>query len=236
MKKLLLTALILFISNITLSASAQIVRTETLASLIEQQQVRELKAKGYKEVEAKVLNIPVKQIQLADGIVSVKFGCESKLSSSRTYKKVDIYVNCKYQRSLGVPIEIKIFENVMVAKDIITKDTPLSARNVDFKRQNILALPQKTLTKEDLRSEIIASKIYRPGEIIDQRFSKIKPDIVKNAMVTVIFKTDNEMEICVDGIALVEGKIGNFISVENKTYKKVYMGKVIGVNKVLVEI
>lgn len=236
MKKIILIALITIISSLALVADAQVIQTSSLASIIEAQQIRELRAKGYKNVEAKVLHIPIEKIALADGAVSVRITSNSPRLAAREYKKVDIYVNSKYQRSLGVPLEIKIYDDVMVAKDIISKDSQISAKNVEFKYQNILASSQQCLNRKALGSEIIVTRMFRPGEVIDQRFCKSKPDIVRSAMVKVIFKTDNEMAITVDGIALTEGKVGDFISVENKTYKKVYTGKVVGVNKVLVEI
>ena len=42
--------------------------------------------------------------------------------------------------------------------------------------------------------------------------------------------------VSVDGTAMSDGMCGDYIDVENKNYKKIYNGKVIGENKVLVEI
>lgn len=236
MKKVLTISLIFLISALAQTAKAQIVPTAQLIPMIEAEQIKEVKAKGYSEVEVKVLNIPMEKITLPDGQITLKINSNSPNLTSREYKKIDLYVNSKYQRSFGAPIEIKVFQNILVAKEPITKDSLLTAKNIELKRFNILGMVQNSWDEKALSSEIIATKMYRTGEIIDRRFSKIKPDIVKNATVTVVFKTDGEMAITVDGIALVEGNIGNFISVQNKTYKKVYMGKVIGTNKVLVEI
>jgi flagella basal body P-ring formation protein FlgA len=135
-----------------------------------------------------------------------------------------------------MPVEVKVYETVMVARDTIFKDTLLTSKNIEFKKFNIATSLQKPLYISDQSQEMIATKVYRPGEVIDKRFCKIKPDITRNSNVTVIFKTSNDMSICVDGIAISEGNIGGMVSVENKTYKKVYMGKVIATNKILVEI
>ena len=63
-----------------------------------------------------------------------------------------------------------------------------------------------------------------------------KPDIVKNAMVTVNFRTGNALNIAVEGIALMQGNKGDTIQVKNKRFNKIYTGEVTGVNQVLVQI
>ena len=42
--------------------------------------------------------------------------------------------------------------------------------------------------------------------------------------------------ITIDGTATMDGMIGDYVNVENRNYKKTYSGKVIGENKVLVNI
>ena len=42
--------------------------------------------------------------------------------------------------------------------------------------------------------------------------------------------------ITIDGTALADGMTGDYVNVENKNYKRVYTGKVIGENRVLVSI
>lgn len=236
MKKFLSIFLIFLLYSLGQTVKAQVISTSTLIPMIESAESKEIRAKGYNDIQVKVVSIPMENVSLPEGNISVIIHSSNSHLVGREYKKVDIYVNSKYQRSIGVPVETKIFQNILVAKEPITKDSILTTQNIEVQRQNILALTQNAWEEKALSSEIIATKMYRTGEIIDKRFSKIKPDVVKNAQVTVVFKTDDEMAITVEGIALVEGSIGSFISVQNKTYNKVYMGKVIGTNRVLVEI
>lgn len=236
MKKFLSIFLIFLIYSLGQTAKAEIVSTSTLIPIIENAELKEILAKGYDDVQVKVVSIPMEKINLPKGDISVKINSVASHLVAREYKKVDIYVDSKYQRSIGMPVEIKIFQNILVAKEPITKDSLLTTQNIELQRQNILALTQNAWDEKSLSSEIMATKMYRTGEIIDRRFSKLKPAVVKNAQVTVVFKTDDDMAITVEGTALVEGSIGSFISVQNKTYNKVYMGKVVGTNRVLVEI
>ena len=236
MKKILLITLICLISSFAQVVKAQSMVTDKLIPIIEAAQVKELKSRGYNDVSVDVLNIPIANLTLPEGTITVKVNNIQENFTAREYKKIDIFVNSKYQRSIGVPMEMKIFENVLVAKETIPRDSVISPKNAEWKKMDILSVMQNVLDQKSVNREIIATKMYRPGEPIDKRFSKSKPDVIKNAMVTVIFKSDDGMSVTVDATALIEGNVGDMVSAQNKTYKKVYMGKVIGPNKILVQI
>ena len=51
--------------------------------------------------------------------------------------------------------------------------------------------------------------------------------------VKAFFKSGN-IFISTDGVVLSDGMIGDYVDVRNNTYKKTYRGKVIGENKVLI--
>jgi flagella basal body P-ring formation protein FlgA len=55
-------------------------------------------------------------------------------------------------------------------------------------------------------------------------------------MVTVNFKTGSNINVAIDGVALMQGNIGDFIQVKNKRFNKIYTGEVVGINQVLVQI
>jgi flagella basal body P-ring formation protein FlgA len=236
MKKLLSILLILLVSSLSQEVKAQSAVTTKLIPIIEAAQAKELKAKGYNDVEVSVLNIPIENLILPEGNISVKINNIQDRFVSKEYKKVDIFVNSKYQRSIGVPMEMKIYQNVLVSKEVIPRDSLISYKNTEVKRLDILSLTQNVLEEKSFNKEIIATKMYRAGEPIDRRFSKSKPDIIKNSPVMVVFKADDGMSITVDAVALIEGNIGDMVSAQNKVYKRVYMGRVVGPNKILVEI
>ena len=81
-----------------------------------------------------------------------------------------------------------------------------------------------------------AKKAFQKGEVIDKRFVKMKPDVIRNGEVRIFFVSNGAVMITIDGTALADGMTGDYINVENKNYKKVYTGKVIGENRVLVNI
>ena len=83
---------------------------------------------------------------------------------------------------------------------------------------------------------MVAKRDYRDGEYIDKRFIKVKPDVTKNSEVRIILNSGNGLQIAIDGIARADGIIGEYVTVENKMYNKTYSAKVIGENRVLVNI
>ena len=82
----------------------------------------------------------------------------------------------------------------------------------------------------------ITTKIFQAGAVLDKKFLKSQPDIMRDTPVTMYFKSKEDLSIAVDGIAISDGNIGDTISVKNKKYNRVYSGKVVGANKVLIRI
>ena len=93
-----------------------------------------------------------------------------------------------------------------------------------------------TVSMDDIAKELVATKMFSPGNIISRRYTISKPDVVKNAMVTVNFRTNSNINIAVEGIAITQGSKGDIIQVKNKRFNKIYTGEVIGINQVLVQI
>ena len=63
----------------------------------------------------------------------------------------------------------------------------------------------------------------------------MKPDVKSYSTVQAFFKSGN-IFISTEGVVLSDGMIGDYVNVRNNTYKKTYRGKVIGENKVLINI
>ena len=84
--------------------------------------------------------------------------------------------------------------------------------------------------------EMITKKEFRDGEYIDKRFVRVRPDVTRNTEVRIILNSNNGFQIAIDGIAKTDGTIGEYVTVENKMYNKTYTSKVIGENRVQVNI
>ena len=154
----------------------------------------------------------------------------------RDIKRVDVYVNNAFIKTLNLPVQTSVYQNVLVANDTIDREQAITrecttVKKVDVSMKMDYVLPEKMLAKE-----MTTKKAFQKGEVIDKRFVKMRPDVQRNGEVRIFFVSNGDVMVTIDGTAMADGMTGDYINVENKNYKKVYNGKVIGENRVLVAI
>lgn len=234
MKKLIVTSLILITG--ALSANAQM-----LSSADVKASVAEILKNSYQkmtdaDIEVKVSATPFAQLQLPDGKVTYKITSGADKIVPRDIKRIDVYVNNAFIKSLNLPVQTVIYKEVLVANDYINREQSLNKDNLSLKKMDVSMKMDNVLTQSALNKEMSAKKGFQKGEIIDKRFVKMRPDVVRNGEVRIFFVSNDAVMVSVDGTAMSDGMLGDYINVENKNYKKTYNGKVIGENKVLVNI
>ena len=234
MKRFLVTALILMISS--LGANAQ-----TVSSADVKASVAKILEDSYKkitdgDVEVKVSATQFAQLQLPDGNISYKIVSGADKVVPRDIKRVDVYVNNAFIKTLNLPVQTIIYKDVLVANDYINREQALTRDCVGIKKMDVSMNLDYVLGESVLNKEMSAKKAFQKGEIIDKRFVKMRPDVLRNGEVRIFFVSNGAVMITIDGTAMADGMCGDYINVENKNYKKVYNGKVIGENKVLVNI
>lgn len=233
--RLLLISAIL--TGITSSVFAQTLSAEKFKNIVSAQAKKDLKKYNLDDCEVTVGHLPLQSFTIPDGKISVEIVSNGYQSlSAREFKKVNINVNGVYARTYYVPIETKAYKYVAVAKEVIQRDKIIPLQSVEFKRMDIMGNLDNTLTPDDISKELVATKAFFPGNMILKRYTMSKPDVVKNAMVTVNFKTGSNLNVAIEGIALSQGNKGDTIQVKNKRFNKIYTGEVTGINQVLVQI
>ena len=188
------------------------------------------------DVEVKVSATPFAQLQLPDGKVSYKVVSGGDKVMPRDIKRVDVYVNNAFIKTLNLPVQTSVYQNVLVASDIIDREQTLTRECTTIKKVDVSMKMDYVLPEKMLEKEITTKKAFQKGEIIDKRFVKMRPDVQRNGEVRIFFVSNGDVMVTIDGTAMADGMIGDYINVENKNYKKVYNGKVIGENRVLVAI
>ena len=189
------------------------------------------------DVEAKVIGLRFNELILPEGEISYKL--EKKDEGKffpRTVKPVTIYIDGKVNRTLNVPVEIKVYKEVLVASGQINRDQNINKEVATVKRMNVADRLDYYLSPEMLNKEMSAKKMFKEGEFIDKRFVKVKPDVVQNSEVRVFFVSNDAVMITIDATALSDWLVGDYIKVSNKKYNKVYTGKIVGENRVMVQI
>lgn len=231
--RLILIVTVLTFSTLKVNA-AILSGTEVKKAIIEQ--VKE-KYKSYTsaQLDVQVIALPFKDLSVPEGNVSYIVQPSMNKFVARDLEKVSVYVDDQFVKTFNAPVVIKAYEDVLVASNFINIGQPLNTNNVTVKRIEISNVMSYPLRADALGKEMMAKKAFREGETLDKRFVKLRPEVVRNAIVTVTFKTNN-LSITFDAKALSDGVIGESICLMSKEYNKVYTGKVIAENKVLVEI
>ena len=188
------------------------------------------------DVQVKITATPFADLQLPDGKITYKVAPGSDKILPRDVKRVDVYVNGAYVRTLNLPAQTAVYKDVLVASEQINREQTLTKSCTEIKKVDVANRADYVLEGSMLDKEITTKKIFLKGEIIDKRFVKMKPDVARNADVRVFFVSNGSVMISIDGTAMSDGMLGDYINVENKNYKKVYNGKIIGENRVLVNI
>lgn len=231
--KLILIMVFLFSS---LRANATVIMENSeVKSIISKQVADSYKNYTDAEISVEVVTLPFKNLSLPDGKVSFVIESPSDKFMARTLEKVSVYVNNRFVKTFNAPIVVKVYENILVASSFINIGQQIGPNVANAKRVEISNIFGYQLNANSINKDIMAKKAFREGEIIDKRFVKVKPEILRNANVTVFFNTNN-LTVSTEAIALSDGIIGDNICLMNKNYNRTYKGTVIGANKVLVKI
>ena len=238
MKKLFTTALIMISA---LGLNVQCANAQVISSADVKTSVAKVLETNYKkisggDVEVKVSATPFAQLQLPDGNVSYKVVSGGDKIVPRDIKRVDVYVNGAFIKTLNLPVQTIVYKEVLVASDFINREQTLTKDCTEVKKVDVSMRMDYVLSDKMLEKEITTKKAFQKGEVIDKRFVKMRPDVQRNGEVRIFFISNGAVMVTIDGTAMADGMTGDYINVENKNYKKVYNGKVIGENRVLVNI
>lgn len=219
-----------------MSANAQTVTSAAVKSQIANQLTANYKKMTDADVEVKITATPFAQLTLPDGKVTYKIVQGGDKIVPRDIKRVDVYVNNAFVRTLNLPAQTIVYKEVLVAADFINREQAINNETTVVKKIDVSQRMDYVLSEKMLNKEMSAKKAFQKGEIIDKRFVKMRPDVERNGAVRIFFVSNGAVMITIDGTAMADGMCGDYINVENKNFKRVYNGKVIGENRVLVSI
>ena len=220
----------------TTSVQAQTIPAAQVKSDVAKLYENVYKSKTGGDVEVKITGCQFSELQLPDGKITYKPAAGGDRILARDVKRVDVFVNGNYIKTLNLPAQTSVYKEVLVASDFINREQILTKECTSVQRVDVATRADFVLDGDMLEKEITTKKIFQKGEIIDKRFVKMRPDVARNSDVRVFFVSKGAVMITIDGTAMGDGMIGDYINVENRNYKRVYNGKIIGSNKVLVKI
>ncbi len=235
MKKTLQLILIMILAFSSLKANSAVLSDSFVKSQVAKQVTEHYEKYTDAQLEVEVAGLPFKDLIIPEGKVSFVVQPSAEKFMPRALEKVSVYVNGKYVKTFNAPVVIKAYQSVLVASCFINREETITPNVVKVKKIEVSNTIGYQLKPEALSKPILAKKAFMEGEIIDKRFVKTRPDVLRNAIVTVLFNTSN-LTISTEATALSDGVIGDSICTMSKSYNKIYTGKIIGENKVLVKI
>ena len=132
MKKFLITALITMVSG--MSVNAQTVTSAEIKSQIATQLETIYKKNTNADVEVKIIATPFAELQLPDGKITYKIVQGADKIIPRDIKRVDIYVNNAYIKTLNLPAQTSVYKEVLVAADFINREQAITRESTLVKK------------------------------------------------------------------------------------------------------
>lgn len=235
MKKILGLTLITLLALSSLKANSATFTDEQVKSIVAKQVEQRYAEYTDAQVKVNVVALPFRELELPNGHVKFVVQSNSNKFMPRDMEKVNVYVNSRFVKTFNAPITVKAYQDILVASCIIEREKELNSSLVRIERREVSNKIEHVLKPQALNKQIVAKKYFVAGEIIDDRFVKLRPEVQRNSIVTVLFNTNN-LTVTIDATALSDGSIGDNICIMNKGYNRIYKGTVVGENKVLVKI
>lgn len=234
----LATKIFLIMAFLVLSSTyvfAAVLTQEKLADSIEKQVVNKLSKHLSGEIQAKAMMLPIAGFEIPTGKLDIVVSLDNNNFALKKYTIVTINVNGQKVRKFPIPVFLTLTQNVWIATENIAKDSALNLSSFSLEKKDITNNYALVISEDKNPSDYVAVRAIKSGEVIDRRCVMLKPDVFKNSIVSTIFDTGG-INIALDTTALQNGVVGDSIRVHSEKYKKVYMGQIIGQNKVLVKI
>jgi len=235
MKKVLSLIAVIMVMMTSVKAEAQTLTAKQLENEVSKQVIKIYKNYTDADLSVKILQIPFSTINVKDGTVSYRVSSNNNKFMPRDVKKVEIFVNGKYERFVMLPVEVKAYKNVLVASTDINRDSAITACNTVVQRREVSNVLSNVITNSYLKRDVVSKKMYKEGEIIDKRFLAARPDVARNQEIVALFQSSG-VTISITAIAQGEGNVGDYVMLKSPKYQRVYRGKVIAPNRVLVTI
>lgn len=233
MKKVLSLIVLIMVMMTSVKAEAQTLTVKQFENEISKQVIKTYKNYTDADLSVKILQVPFSTLNIRDGVVTYKVTSNNDKFMPRDVKKVEIFVNGKYERFMMIPVEVKAYKNVLVASEAINRESAITAMNTVMQRREVSNVLSNVITNSYLKRDVVSKKMYREGEIIDKRFLAARPDVARNQEIVALFKSSG-VTISITAISQSEGNIGDYVMLKSPKYQRVYRGKVIAPNRVLV--
>lgn len=233
----ILTVLFSLLLMCTVCCAQTLSEEEFRAAIIEKitkQAQKQVDSLGGGEVKVRILNMPQGEITTKDK-VEIKVESNTNGFLSRDIKRVSVYDGKTFIKSFPISVNTLVYKEVLCATNPIVREQAISISNSSVQKMQIGQYLGQTIDKYP-KGELVATRNVPKGSPILKNYVKSKPDVLKDSTINIIFKSNDNLKITVDGKALKEGSIGDNIQVKSLKYNKIYQATVSNKNEVTVKI
>lgn len=207
---------------------------KTIKSQIKIQAQKQVDELGGGEVEVKLMNMPYGNIETKEK-ARVKVESNTNTFLARDIKRVSIYDGETFVKSFPVSVNTLVYKEVLSAINPIVRSQTINVSNSSISKAEIGQYLGKTIDTYP-QIDFVAQRNIAKGTPILKDYVKSKPDVIKDTTVNIIFRSNDNLKITVDGKALKEGSIRDSIPVRRLRYNKIYQATVSNKNEVTVRI
>ena len=110
------------------------------------------------DVQVKITATPFADLQLPDGKITYKINGNSDKILPRDVKRVDVYVNGVFNRTLNLPAQTTVYKDVLVASEQIGREQTLTKSCTEVKKVDVSMRADYVLDGSMLDKEITTKK------------------------------------------------------------------------------
>ena len=157
-----------------------------------------------------------RDLYLPRGTVSYRVinkGRHLKVGGYQTYE-VEFSVDGRLARKVSVRTYIKIYKDVVVAKDTIKRNQVIAEKDLLKTRRNVDRMPAEYVTDVNEIIGKVASRAINPNEVIHGNSVAQAPVIKTGDQILIVYESPN-LKLTAPGISLQDGVRGDRIKVSN---------------------
>ena len=160
--------------------------------------------------------------------------CSSPLTASMPYAaklshSIIVSVSCNDEQawSLHVPVRIKVYKEIAVARQPMARGAILNENSITMQRREISRLGGGYILDKTKATGLVTQRPLQLGQALLSNYLKAPTVIKRGQKITLLAKLDN-FEVRSTGEALMDGAVGERIKAKNRRSRRVVEGIVTG--------
>lgn len=171
-----------------------------------------------------VSHIGVWELRTALDSIVVRYG-QRHLPRGLAVFRIEAIQNQRVVRRLSYSARVRVFAQVLVAKQDIPVDEPLSSGLFEVKELEVTNLRGEIITEVSSLSQLQARRNIRKGTVLTDNLTEEIPLVVRGSIITLYYHTGH-VQVALQARAQQDGSIGDEIWCMTDTGKRRYRARI----------